>query len=220
MLGLATGALSLHGGVIRDQVGRIVAHLAMPAATSAFKSVPGVGPITELVTAYQLRSISRDVQQILNVSLVNTALSGLTLATSLAGFVYLSIRLRQINEQLSNIDKRSKELQEMMSADKESEMDSAISEFRRSTRAPSPAARVKVVVAPIHAANGCLSFDPEWVLTTASRSGFKVTAPIGVQFRVAPVQRRGLRSRAWRYRAWRAARISLSSPAWRCAGLT
>ncbi len=49
-----------------------------------------------------------------------------------------------------------------------------------------------------HAANGCISTVPECVLTTESRSGFSVTAPMGAQFRVVPDQRRGLRSRAWR----------------------
>jgi hypothetical protein len=72
----------------------------------------------------------------------------------------------------------------------------------------------------IHAANGCLSREPECVLTTESVSGFKVTASMGVQLRVAPDRRRGLRSRAWQYSSWRAARIAVSAPAWRCAGLT
>ncbi len=50
-----------------------------------------------------------------------------------------------------------------------------------------------------HAANGSISVERVYVLTMQSRSGFSVTAPIGVQFRVAPDQRRGFRSRAWRY---------------------
>lgn len=65
----------------------------------------------------------------------------------------------------------------------------------------------------VHAASGCFSSVAECVLTTASRSGFNVTAPTGVQLRVAPDQRRGLRWRAWQYSSWRAARIALSSPA-------
>ncbi len=50
----------------------------------------------------------------------------------------------------------------------------------------------------IHAANDCLSMLAECVLMTTSRSGLRVTAPIGDQFRVAPDQRAGLRSRALR----------------------
>lgn len=51
--------------------------------------------------------------------------------------------------------------------------------------------RVKVVVASGHAATGCLSMTSERVLRAASRSGFRVTGPIGVQLRVAPDQRPG-----------------------------
>lgn len=64
-----------------------------------------------------------------------------------------------------------------------------------------------------HAANGCISTLPECVWTMESRSGFRVTAPIGAQLRVVPDQRCGLRARAWRYTSWRAARIAASSPA-------
>lgn len=53
----------------------------------------------------------------------------------------------------------------------------------------------------VHAANGCLSMRFRYALTTASRSGLSVTAPMGVQLRVLPDQRRGLRSRAWQYNA-------------------
>lgn len=51
--GLLSGTLSLHGGVVRDTAGRIVAHLAMPAATSAFNAMPGMGLLSSLITNYQ-----------------------------------------------------------------------------------------------------------------------------------------------------------------------
>lgn len=50
-----------------------------------------------------------------------------------------------------------------------------------------------------HAAKGCLSVACEAFVTTDSRSGLSVTAPMGVQSRVQPDQRAGLRSRAWTY---------------------
>ena len=60
----------------------------------------------------------------------------------------------------------------------------------------------------IHAASGCLSSAVECAATTESRSGLRVTGPVGVQARVAPDHRAGLRSRALRYSAWRAARMA------------
>ena len=60
----------------------------------------------------------------------------------------------------------------------------------------------------IHAASGCLSSAVECAATTESRSGLRVTGPVGVQSRVAPDQRAGLRSRALRYSSWRASRMA------------
>jgi hypothetical protein len=60
----------------------------------------------------------------------------------------------------------------------------------------------------IHAASGCLSSAVESAATTESRSGLSVTAPRGDQSRVGPDHRAGLRSRALRYSAWRAARMA------------
>ena len=60
----------------------------------------------------------------------------------------------------------------------------------------------------IHAASGCVSSAVECAATTESRSGLRVTAPVGVQSRVRPDHRAGLRSRALRYSSWRAARMA------------
>jgi len=49
-----------------------------------------------------------------------------------------------------------------------------------------------------HAACFSMLLPAEAALMTASRSGLRVTAPVGVQLRVGPVQRRGLASRACR----------------------
>ncbi len=60
----------------------------------------------------------------------------------------------------------------------------------------------------IYAAKGCLRSAFMWSATTESRSGLRVTAPIGDQSRVVPDQRAGLRSRALRYSSCRAARMA------------
>ena len=51
-----------------------------------------------------------------------------------------------------------------------------------------------------------------WSATTESRSGLRVTAWIGDQFRVCRDQRAGWRWRASRYKACRASRIARSAP--------
>lgn len=59
-----------------------------------------------------------------------------------------------------------------------------------------------------HAAIGCLSMVFKCSVTTESRSGLSVTGPMGDQLRVWPDHRAGLRSRAFVYNAWRAARMA------------
>ena len=73
---------------------------------------------------------------------------------------------------------------------------------------------------PIHAASAPFTGAAACSPATSLRSGFSVTTFSGVQFLVAPDQRCGLRSRARWYTSCRAARMSPSNPAWRCAGLT
>ena len=59
-----------------------------------------------------------------------------------------------------------------------------------------------------HAATGCIASRLVCGFMTESRSGFKVTAPMGDQLRVVPDQRAGFSAWACRYKAWRAARIA------------
>jgi hypothetical protein len=135
LLGLVSGSLSLHGGVVRDAAGRIVAHLALPAATGAFKAIPGVGLVSELITNYQLKSISDNVQKVLDVALANTALSGLTLATSLVGFGYLAAKVRQIDSKLEAVTKQTKEIKQILQSHQRAQLLEAIDSLRHASQA-------------------------------------------------------------------------------------
>jgi hypothetical protein len=53
MLGLITGAYSLHGGVVRDLGGRIVAHLATPA--TGLNLVPGLNWVADAFLSSTLK---------------------------------------------------------------------------------------------------------------------------------------------------------------------
>ena len=59
----------------------------------------------------------------------------------------------------------------------------------------------------IYAAIGCITLS-ECALMTESRSGLRVTGPMGSQLRVLPDHRAGFKSRARRYSAWRAASMA------------
>lgn len=101
--GIARGLYSLHGGVLRDHAGRIVAHLATPEVGGVLGAVPGLNVVGSIVQTYQLQGLSQNVQKVLAVSLTGTALAGLGLATSLAGFAYMSRKLGSIESRIAEV---------------------------------------------------------------------------------------------------------------------
>lgn len=101
--GIASKFYSVHGGVIRDQTGRILAHLAMPAASAPLQLVPGVNFIKELIQGYQLSVINDNVLRAVSWSMASTAISGLGLATSLVSVVYLKKRMDRIDGRIAEV---------------------------------------------------------------------------------------------------------------------
>ena len=136
--GLATGLFSLHGGVVRDAGGRIVSHLITSGAPAALSSlVPGVSVLTSLVQSGQMWKLGKDVAQVqstlnsvLSVAIANTALSGLGLVTSIAGFAYLSKRFKEVDSKLAQIELRVKDVKAWQESLQRSELQAAVDSAR------------------------------------------------------------------------------------------
>lgn len=148
VIGLATGNLTLHGGVIRDTAGRIVSHLAMPTSAGLLNAVPGLGVIGSIVNGIQLQTLSSNVaavkaatEQILNYSMATTALSGLGLVTSVTGFAFLASRLRRIEQRLDAIEKQTKAIKRFLQSSQRAKLLAAIDHLRLSQRATDEAMR-------------------------------------------------------------------------------
>lgn len=142
VIGLATGNLSLHGGVIRDAAGRIVSHLAMPASAGLLGAVPGLGAIGSVVTGIQMQALSANVaavkaatDQILNYSIATTALSGLGIVTSVTGFAYLASRLNRIDKRLSTLEKQTKAIKQFLQSSQHAQLMTAVDHLRLSQQA-------------------------------------------------------------------------------------
>ena len=142
VLGLATGNLSLHGGVIRDAAGRIVSHLAMPASASLLGGLPGAGTLGAVVNGIQLQALSSSVaavkaatDQILNYSIATTALSGLGLVTSVTGFAFLASRLKRIDQRLSALEKQTKAIKHFLQSSQHAQLMTAVDHLRLSQQA-------------------------------------------------------------------------------------
>ena len=108
--GLLSGGYSLHGGVIRNGAGQIVAHLATVGASGLTSLVPGLDILSSALTNGQLLMLARDVKKlqsavasVLNVATTGAALSGIGLVVSIAGFAYLSKRFTQIEKLLGDV---------------------------------------------------------------------------------------------------------------------
>ena len=108
--GLLSGGYSLHGGVIRNGAGQIVAHLATVGASGLTSLVPGLDVLSSaiangqlLMLAKNVKSLQSAVSSVLSVATTGAALSGMGLVVSIAGFAYLSKRFDQIEKLLGDV---------------------------------------------------------------------------------------------------------------------
>lgn len=108
--GLLSGGYSLHGGVIRNGAGQIVAHLATVGTSGLTSLVPGLDVLSSAVANGQLLMLARDVKglqsavsSVLNVAATGAVLSGVGLVVSIAGFAYLSKRFEQLERLLGDV---------------------------------------------------------------------------------------------------------------------
>jgi hypothetical protein len=121
---LLSGAYSLHGGVIREGGGRIVAHLATSGESGALNSlVPGVNVLGTMLGNGQLiglGSTAKQVQSTLSnvVSIASTGamLSGLGLVTSIAGFAFLHMRLDEMGARLAKLANTVEEIMRLITS--------------------------------------------------------------------------------------------------------
>lgn len=103
--GLVSGAYSLHGGVVRDGAGKIVAHLISSAGSSLTSLIPGADLLSSVVSNGQLYMLAKDVKGLqsavssaLSAATAGAVLSGMGLVVSIAGFSYLSQRIERVEK--------------------------------------------------------------------------------------------------------------------------
>lgn len=105
MSGVLSGAYKVYGGVVRDNSGQIVAHLMNPGNISSITNVASsfASPVRTVfsgMNTFQLHRIGQDVDALVSMSQATMAISGLTLAVSAAGFMFLNHKLNKIDEKL------------------------------------------------------------------------------------------------------------------------
>lgn len=118
LFGLISGAYTAHGGVVRNRLGQIVAHLVAGqqsgaiGAASLASLVPGANLLGQVLNTVQIGMLARDVKElsdsvstVLTVASTGAALSGIGLIVSAAGYAALSRRLDRVEGKIDQIKK-------------------------------------------------------------------------------------------------------------------
>ncbi|WP_310461829.1 hypothetical protein [Sphaerotilus sp.] len=141
LLGLLSGAYTLHGGVVRGAGGRIVAHLASPAGFTSL--LPGLGWVADAFQAYELHQlgfkvdkISQQISLATQLAQAGLAVSGLNLAVSMAGFLLINRKLDNIQAQLTRIEKDTKKTRQLLEAFKYAKLKAAYDTLRHGQTGP------------------------------------------------------------------------------------
>jgi hypothetical protein len=140
--GILSGAYQVCGGVIRDNAGQIVAHLIGGFdPLSPLSPAPGpLGTVLEGVNAYQLHKLGKQVALIQNgttalekatsglllLSKGTMLVSGLSLAVSLAGFIFLANKIKKLDDKLSIIAKDVKAIKHFLESQERAELLAAL----------------------------------------------------------------------------------------------
>ncbi|HEX8601085.1 MAG TPA: hypothetical protein VF774_00430 [Pseudoduganella sp.] len=151
LMGIATGAYKIYGGVIRDSSGQIVAHLVNNSA-----SLLGASPLSALVEAVntvQLYKIGQSVAnletataQLINLAQGTAILSGLTLAVSVGGFGLLLSRLTRLEKKLGELAKDVKAIHSFLQSQERAALNNALQTLSVLTREQDEKIRIPLLV--------------------------------------------------------------------------
>ena len=138
LVGVITGAYKVCGGVIRNSSGQIIAHLVN--GSSPLPMINPVGTTLKGINTVQLHLIGKDVAQLkesvvalqaATAQLVTLAkgtmlLSGLTLAVSAAGFVFLTKKLNKIDGKLEALEKEGRAIRQFLERHERARLNAAL----------------------------------------------------------------------------------------------
>lgn len=132
LAGVLGGSYKIFGGVIRNDAGQIVAHL-VNADNSADMLSTFLSPVNAAfsgLNTYQLYRIGADVQQLIGLAQASMVISGLTLAVSAAGFLFLNDKINKIDRKLEQIAADIKSIKRFLELQERARLISALKVIR------------------------------------------------------------------------------------------
>jgi hypothetical protein len=131
LLGVATGAYRVCGGVIRNTSGQIVAHLIN--STPHLLSANPLSAAAEVLNTVQLYKMGQSIAsleaataQLITLAQGTALLSGLTLAVSIGGFAFLASRLTRLDKRLGELAKDVKAIQTLLASQERAALNNAL----------------------------------------------------------------------------------------------
>ena len=132
LTGVLSGSYKIFGGVVRNDAGQIVAHL-VNASNSVDLFSTFLSPVNAAfsgLNTFQLYRIGSDVQQLIGLAQASMMISGLTLAVSSAGFLFLNYKINSIDKKLTEMAKDLKFIREFLVRQERARLVSALRVIR------------------------------------------------------------------------------------------
>ena len=176
MLGVLAGVNKVYGGVVRNESGQILAHLVNASTPSSILSAfaSPLNTILSGVNTYQLHHIgadvthmgvevskigadvgkigvevgrmSADVGQLLHVAQATMLLSGLTLAVSSAGFLFLSNKIKKIDEKLQQVASDVKYIKSFLELQERARLIAALKVIRELNQVEDNSTKIQMLI--------------------------------------------------------------------------
>ncbi len=132
LAGVLSGSYKVCGGVIRNDSGQIIAHLVNASAPvrtiSSFLSP--VNAAFSGLNAFQLSRIGVSTQKLIELAHVGMAISGLTLAVSSAGFLFINKKISLIDKKLEEMALNVKSIREFLELQERARLISSLKDVR------------------------------------------------------------------------------------------
>ena len=132
LAGVLSGSYKVFGGVIRNDAGQIVAHL-VNAGNPANLLSTFLSPINSAfsgLNTFQLYRIGTDIQKLIGLAQASMAISGLTLAVSSAGFLFLNNKINKIDKKLEEMAADLKYIKKFLELQERARLISALKVIR------------------------------------------------------------------------------------------
>lgn len=132
LAGVLSGSYKIFGGVVRNDAGKIVAHL-VNAGNPANILTTFLSPVNTAfsgLNTYQLYRIGSNVQQLIGLAQASMVISGLTLAVSSAGFLFLNHKINKIDKKLEEMAADLKYIKKFLELQERARLISALKVIR------------------------------------------------------------------------------------------